>query len=93
VWIRPADRAWPELRGDLESLREGRLPALLKLVPAQATADFAAELARLAARHGCTPLDDYARRLATAAGTLDVAEAGRLLEAFPAVIELLAADA
>lgn len=92
VVIAASDRTWPELRPELERLREAKLPALVKLVPAQATASFAGEIADLAKRHQCPPLDDYARRLATAAETMDVAEAGRLLEAFPGVIELLVAD-
>ncbi|MCW1887116.1 CHASE3 domain-containing protein [Luteolibacter flavescens] len=93
VVIPASDRTWPELRPALERLCETRLPALVKLVPAQATAGFAGELAGLAESHDCPPLEDYARRLATAAGTMDVAEAGRLLEAFPGVIELIVADA
>ncbi|MEK7950922.1 CHASE3 domain-containing protein [Luteolibacter soli] len=92
VVIAVSDRTWPELRPALERLRETKLPALIKLVPAQATAGFAGEIAALAESHHCPPLEDYARRLATAAGTMDVAEAGRLLEAFPGVIELLVAD-
>jgi signal transduction histidine kinase/ActR/RegA family two-component response regulator len=93
VVIAASDRTWPELRPELERLRETKLPSLIKLVPAQATAGFAGEIAALAERHACPPLEDYARRLATAAATMDVAEAGRLLEAFPGVIELLVADA
>jgi signal transduction histidine kinase/CheY-like chemotaxis protein len=92
VVIRASDRTWPELRPELERLRETKLASLIKLVPAQATAGFAGEIAALAESHRCPPLEDYARRLATAAGTMDVAEAGRLLEAFPGVIELLVAD-
>jgi signal transduction histidine kinase/ActR/RegA family two-component response regulator len=92
VVIPASDRTWPELRPELERLRETKLPSLIKLVPAQATAGFAGEIAALAESHHCPPLEDYARRLATAAGTMDVAEAGRLLEAFPGVIELLVAD-
>ena len=92
VVIRASNRSWPELRPELEHLRETKLPSLIKLVPAQATAGFAGEIAALAESHRCPPLEDYARRLATAAGTMDVAEAGRLLEAFPGVIELLVAD-
>jgi hypothetical protein len=92
VVIPASDRTWPELRPELERLRESKLPSLIKLVPAQATAGFAGEIAALAVSHHCPPLEDYARRLATAAGTMDVAEAGRLLEAFPGVIELLVAD-
>jgi signal transduction histidine kinase len=93
VVIPASDRTWPELRPELERLRETKLASLIKLVPAQATAGFAGEIAALAESHRCPPLEDYARRLATAAGTMDVAEAGRLLEAFPGVIELLVADA
>ncbi len=93
VVLPASDRTWPELRPELEHLRETKLPSLIKLVPAQATAGFAGEIAALAESHRCPPLEDYARRLATAAGTMDVAEAGRLLEAFPGVIELLVADA
>jgi signal transduction histidine kinase/CheY-like chemotaxis protein len=92
VVIPASDRTWPELRPELERLRETKLAPLIKLVPAQATAGFASEIAALAECHRCPPLEDYARRLATAAGTMDVAEAGRLLEAFPGVIELLVAD-
>ncbi|MCW1923635.1 CHASE3 domain-containing protein [Luteolibacter arcticus] len=92
VVIAASDRTWPELRPDLERLRETKLASLIKLVPAQATAGFAGEISALAQSHHCPPLEDYARRLATAAGTMDVAEAGRLLEAFPGVIELLVAD-
>ena len=92
VMIAASNRKWPELRPELERLREAKLSSLIKLVPAQATAGFAGEIAALAETHHCPPLEDYARRLATAAGTMDVAEAGRLLEAFPGVIELLVAD-
>jgi signal transduction histidine kinase/response regulator of citrate/malate metabolism len=93
VMIAASDRKWPELRPELERLRETKLSSLIKLVPAQATAGFAGEISALAQSHHCPPLEDYARRLATAAATMDVAEAGRLLEAFPGVIELLVADA
>jgi signal transduction histidine kinase/CheY-like chemotaxis protein len=82
-------REWPELKAELEELRDSVLPGLVELVPAQATLRFAKELADLARSHDCPPLAEHATLLERAAANMDFAEAGRLLAVFPGLIDSL----
>ena len=82
-------REWPELKAELESLRDSVLPGLVELVPAQATLRFARQLTDLARSHDCPPLGEYATLLERAADNMDFAEAGRLLAVFPGLIDTL----
>ncbi len=85
-------REWPELQRELALLRDKVLPGLVELVPAQATLRFAADLQARAEKHECLPLADYAVQLDSAASRMDFAEAGRLLAAFPGVVDQLSHD-
>jgi signal transduction histidine kinase/response regulator of citrate/malate metabolism len=83
-------REWPELKTELETLRDSALPGLIELVPAQATLRFARQLAELARTHDCPPLAEHAAQLERAASNMDFPEAGRLLAVFPGLIDSLA---
>jgi signal transduction histidine kinase/CheY-like chemotaxis protein len=82
-------REWPELKVELEELRDSVLPGLVELVPAQATLRFARRLAELARTHDCPPLAEHATLLEHSAANMDFAEAGRLLAVFPGLIDSL----
>jgi len=83
------DREWPALQEKLAALRDTELPALIELVPAQATLRFAGNLSRLAEEHRCPPLAGYAMQLQQAAGNMDFTEAGHMLARFPGLIDSL----
>ena len=83
------DRAWPELVKVLVPMRDSIWPALVELVPAQATLQFGEQLAALARKHQCPPLLEYAQMIVDAASTMSFPEAGQLLAAFPDMIERL----
>ncbi|MES2658098.1 MAG: CHASE3 domain-containing protein [Verrucomicrobiota bacterium] len=88
----PAGHDWSELCSRLDTLHETVWPNLVKLVPAQATMNFSAQLAELAADHACPPLADHARQLLEAAEMMDFGKASRLLEEFPKLIATLRAS-
>jgi len=70
----------------LDALHQTEWPNLVKLVPAQGTMKFAAQLADLAAQHSCSLLADHAAQLMNSAQAMDLNESGRLLRSFPQVI-------
>lgn len=70
----------------LEHLHSSVWPSLAKLVPAQGTSRFAITLSTLAETYSCPVLAKYTRQLSLAAETMDLNEAGRLLQKFPNII-------
>ncbi len=80
---------WTELCVTLTALQDTVWPNLAKLVPVQATMQFAKNLAELAAAHSCSPLADYASQLLLSAELMDFPQASSLLESFPRIIASL----
>ena len=76
-----------ELAAHLADLVQSPWPELVKLVPVQATIAFANRLADLATRHRSDALAAYAKDLLRAAETLELDNAGRILENFPNVVD------
>jgi signal transduction histidine kinase len=71
------------LHAELSPLLESVWPDLAKLVPAQGTIRFSRQLAEIARSHDSKPLAAYAQSLADAAETMNLPEAGRLIQDFP----------
>ena len=80
---------WTALCTKLDDLHQTVWPDLVKLVPAQATLNFASELTELATGHACPLLAQHSRQLRHAAEMMDFAEASRLLHEFPGIIAAL----
>jgi signal transduction histidine kinase/ActR/RegA family two-component response regulator len=85
-------RDWEELCAELDILHLTIWPELVKLVPAQATMNFASQLAELARKHSCPLLAGHASQLMEAAGMMDFAASSRLLKGFPEIIIALRAS-
>jgi len=81
---------WTELSRTLAAMEMEIWPGLVKLVPAQATLKFAANLYELSTRHRCPLLAEYANGLMKSAEMMDFQESGRLLKIFPDLISKIA---
>jgi CheY-like chemotaxis protein len=84
---------WPELLARLRAEQSGGWPELCETLELKPVEDFAARLRALGESYGAAPLRDYAAELLEQAQQYDLDRLPKTLEAFPPLIETLAARA